>query len=83
MTSQQLKEELQESRGFDQIFIPQKNQRFAEGLTKTGNTAKHVNAQRDVLCMHINKLKYDRLFNVDKKRSSCVDTYSHHSQIRL
>lgn len=38
VTSQQLKEELQESRGVDQIFIPQKNQRFAEGLT--GNTQK-------------------------------------------
>lgn len=41
VTSQQLKEELQESRGVDQVFIPQKNQRFAEGLTRTGNTQTH------------------------------------------
>lgn len=37
MTSQQLKEELQEAGGVDQIFIPQKNQRFAEGLVPTGD----------------------------------------------
>lgn len=32
MTSQQLKEELQESGGVNEIFIPQKNESFAEGL---------------------------------------------------
>ena len=37
MTSQQLKEELQEAGGVNQIFIPQKNQRFAEGLVPTGD----------------------------------------------
>ncbi len=44
VTSQQLKEELQESRGVDQIFIPQKNQRFAEGLT--GNAQKNISINR-------------------------------------
>lgn len=33
MTSQQLKEELEEATGVDQIFIPQEDQGFAEGLT--------------------------------------------------
>lgn len=35
MTSQQLKEEFEEAAGVDQIFVPQKNQSFAEGLTQT------------------------------------------------
>lgn len=35
MTSQQLKEELKEARGVNQIFVPQKNQSFAKGLTQT------------------------------------------------
>lgn len=38
MTSQQLKEELQETSRVDQIFIPQHNESFAEGLKHT-NTA--------------------------------------------
>lgn len=33
MTSQQLKEEFEEAAGVDQIFIPQKDQGFAESLT--------------------------------------------------
>lgn len=35
MTSQQLKEEFEEAAGVNQIFIPQKDQSFAEGLTQT------------------------------------------------
>lgn len=35
MTSQQLKEELEEAAGVDQILVPQKNQSFAEGLKQT------------------------------------------------
>lgn len=46
VTSQQLKEELQEASGVDQIFIPQKNQRFAESLMRTGKTQKNIS----VLC---------------------------------
>lgn len=43
MTSQQLKEELQESGGVNEVFIPQKDESFAEGLTQTGNIGKrHV-----------------------------------------
>lgn len=33
MTSEQFKEELQESGGVNEISIPQKNESFAEGLT--------------------------------------------------
>lgn len=58
VTSQQLKEELQESRGVDQIFIPQKNQRFAERLT--GNAQKNISI--------IDKLKYSQLLNMDGKK---------------
>lgn len=35
MTSQQLKEEFEEAARVDQVFIPQKDQSFAKGLTKT------------------------------------------------
>lgn len=35
MTSQQLKEEFEEAAGVNQIFIPQKDQSFAEGLAQT------------------------------------------------
>lgn len=34
MTSEKFKEELQESGGVDEIFIPQKNESFAEGLSR-------------------------------------------------
>lgn len=37
MTSQQFKKELQESGGVNEIFIPQKNESFAEGLKQTGS----------------------------------------------
>lgn len=40
MTSQQLKEELQEAWGINQVFIPQKDQSFAESLIKTAETHK-------------------------------------------
>lgn len=41
VTSQQLKEELQKASGVDQIFIPHKNQRLAESLSRTGRHQKH------------------------------------------
>lgn len=37
MTSEKFKEELQESGGVDEIFIPQKNESFAEGLSRRGS----------------------------------------------
>lgn len=58
VTSQQLKEELQEAGGIDQILIPQKNQRFAKSLTKTGNKQKHLNTNTHVICININKLMF-------------------------
>lgn len=55
MTPQQLKEELQEASGVNQIFVPQKNQTFAEGLTETGKT--HLpDVKWHLLCVTINKL---------------------------
>lgn len=42
MTSQQFKKELQESGGVNQIFIPQKNESFAEGLKQTGNRLRNA-----------------------------------------
>lgn len=36
MTSEKFKEELQESGGVDEIFIPQKNESFAESLSMRG-----------------------------------------------
>lgn len=56
VTSQQLKEELQETRGVDQIFIPQKNKSFAEGLAKTRKTQNHFSDKRHLICRNISKL---------------------------
>lgn len=52
MTSQQLKEELQEAGGVDQIFVPQKNQRFAEGLIPTGDTKNFISNPRVACQLH-------------------------------
>lgn len=42
MTSQQFKKELQESGGVNEIFIPQKNESFAEGLKQTENRLRNA-----------------------------------------
>lgn len=42
MTSQQFKKELQESGGVNEIFIPQKNESFAEGLKQAGKRLRNV-----------------------------------------